>query len=66
MIKAISTALWKILELVFYYLGIVMLDTSCCGVGAKEDPELIISFQLTFILLEYDHYTKLNTPDRLF
>lgn len=65
MIKAISTALWKILELVFYYLGIVMLDTSCCGVGAKEDPELI-SFQLTFIPLEYDHCTKLNTPDRLF
>lgn len=51
-IKATSTALWKILVLVFYCLGILMLGTNCYGMGAKEDPELVISFQLTFILLE--------------
>lgn len=64
MIKATSTPLHKILELFFYYLGILMLATNYCGIGAKEDPELVISFQLTFIQLEYDPCTKLKTPNK--
>lgn len=43
-----------------------MLSTSCYGRGAKEDPELVMSFQLTFIPLDYDNCTKPKTPDRLF
>lgn len=30
-----------------------MLATKYCGMGAKEGPELVIFFQLTFIQLEY-------------
>lgn len=42
-IRAIGTALWKMLELIYYSVGILILTTNYFDMGAKQDTDLVIS-----------------------